>query len=94
MANDRFIYSSSTLNGFVSTLRLPKRETFHFPAEKQKSFAVAGAGQARVADFGLAHRADDASGRAAGGELVETEMLTGTFGYTAPEYLRSGVLCL
>ena len=50
--------------------------------------------RARIADFGLALRTGHCSGSNAAnfetGPTEDTEMLTGTYGYSAPEYNNSG----
>ena len=62
---------------------------------KSSNVLLDGEGRARVADFGLALRTGQCSGAAAAsyqtpGTGDPTEMLTGTFGYSAPEYEASG----
>ena len=50
--------------------------------------------RARIADFGLALSTGHCSGPAASnfetGPTEDTEMLTGTYGYSSPEYSNSG----
>jgi serine/threonine protein kinase len=62
---------------------------------KSSNVLIDADGRARVADFGLALRTGQTSGAAAAsyetpGSSDLTEMLTGTFGYSAPEYNASG----
>ena len=64
---------------------------------KSSNILIDEAGHARIADFGLALRTGHCSGEAAAnfetGPTEDTEMLTGTYGYSAPEYSDSGASC-
>lgn len=61
---------------------------------KSSNILIDKAGHARMADFGLAMRTGHCSGPAAAhfetGPTRDADMLTGTFGYSAPEYESSG----